>query len=153
MEIVRVNDLSGAKICDNLLTELIRYESGVDCLINNNFSVNNFYKKSLGNENINLAVAMDNNKSIGYVYAYRKFEKNTSFKNDIIIIDGLFVIDEYRHKGIGTKLIQYIENWAKEKYNNSYIEITCIKSNTNALNCYEKYGFKPIKETLRKKVN
>ena len=152
MKIVRVNDLNGAEICDKFLNQLIKFESDFDDLINSNFVVNNFYKKSLDNENINLSIAMENNKLVGYIFAYRKYEKNTSFKNDIIFIDGLFVDEKYRHSGIGTKLIKYIENWSREKYENPYIEITYIKSNINAEKCYKKLGYEPVREILRKKV-
>ena len=152
MEIVRVIDEKGAQICDGLLNELIKFESGLDDLINKNFFVNEYYKKVIDDENSYLALAIENTEPIGFVYAFREFEKNTSFIDDVIEIDGLFVKEKYRSLGIGTKLIKSVETWAKQTYGSAYIEITYLSPNLVAEKCYKKYGFEPAKVTLRKKA-
>ncbi len=52
----------------------------------------------------------------------------------------LYVIPEYRHRGIGKGLMAYIENWAKER-GNRQIGLQVFLSNTPALNLYHQLGY------------
>jgi len=59
----------------------------------------------------------------------------------------LYVIPEYRRRGIGKALMNYIENWAKQKRNASgeqtyrQIGLQVFQSNTKALNLYHQLGY------------
>ena len=60
---------------------------------------------------------------------------------DIITIDYIVVSKEYRNCGIGTKLLEYIEN----KYQNiNNITLEVRESNTAAINFYKSNGFKEV---------
>jgi GNAT superfamily N-acetyltransferase len=152
MDIKRVTNIEDAEICDNFLTGLINYESSIDKLINNKYIVKDFYRRALSNNNQYLALALENNVPVGFIYAYRKINKGTSFSDNIIEIDGLFIKEDRRKNGIGTALIKNVEEWAKATYETAHIEITYINGNTPAQKCYEKLGFTPIKTMLRKKL-
>ncbi len=152
MEIKRVTTIDDADTCDRFLTELIKYESNLDKVINDKFFVQDFYRRALDNENKYLALAFENNQPLGFIYAYRKIEKGTSFLDNIIEIDGLFIKEDSRSNGIGSALINAVENWAKKNYSTAHIEITYINANTPAERCYKKLGYTPIKTILRKKI-
>lgn len=152
MEIRRVTTIEDADTCDNFLTGLISYESAIDNLINKEFIVKDFYRRALTNSNQYLALAFENNAPVGFIYAYRKIDKGTSFSDNIIEIDGLFIKEDRRKNGIGTALIKNVEEWAKSTYETAHVEITYINGNTPAQKCYEKLGFAPIKTILRKKL-
>lgn len=151
MEIKRVTTIDDADICDQLLTELIHYESGIDKIINSKFVVNDFYHRAIESNQKYLALALENGEALGFIYAYRKIAKGTSFDDHIIEIDGLFIKEGRRSQGIGSALIKSVENWAKKTYQTAHIEITYINANKPAEKCYTKLGYTPIKTTLRKK--
>ncbi len=52
----------------------------------------------------------------------------------------LYVIPEHRRKGIGTALMQYAENWAKER-GDIQIALQVFQTNTPALNLYNQLGY------------
>ena len=71
---------------------------------------------------------------------------SNEYGGNLLHIDELYVIPEYRKKGIGTNLIKYlIEN----KFNNSIaiqVEVTAL--NIKAKKFYEKNGFKVSKNSI-----
>ena len=64
-----------------------------------------------------------------------------SMKDDGILLDEIYLEDEYRHKGIGTNIIKNILN------NNDIIYLWVYKENIGAIKLYKKLGFKTIDET------
>lgn len=54
---------------------------------------------------------------------------------------GMSIKNEYRNKGIGSKLLNSFINWAKEKPYLYAINLTVWKENVNAIKLYEKFGF------------
>ena len=56
-------------------------------------------------------------------------------------INNLFVLEEYRGKGIGKKLMETMMDAFKEKGINNF-ELYALNNNENALKFYEKLGFK-----------
>lgn len=152
MEIKRVTTIEDAELCDKFLTGLIQFESNLDTLINKKFVVKDFYKRVLDNKSKYLALAIAKGEAIGFVYAYREYTKGTSFEDNIIAIDGLFIKESFRRLGVGTALINSVSNWAKNTFGTYCLEITYINSNIPAEKCYKKLGFEPIKTILRKKI-
>lgn len=82
---------------------------------------------------------IENNKIIGYVKYLIMYDK--------IEIENIFVKEEYRKKGIGTKLMSYLIAKAIEKKAvNITLEVRI--SNEIARNLYKKFGFREV--ALRK---
>jgi GNAT superfamily N-acetyltransferase len=52
----------------------------------------------------------------------------------------LYINPEHRRKGIGTALMQYAENWAKQRGDNQ-IALQVFQTNTPALNLYNQLGY------------
>ena len=84
-------------------------------------------------------------KPVGYVFGYRQFAKGKIYKQNILILEALFVETEFRGKGVGKMLVNSFENWAKEKYEDFVIEITYINANKNAQKFYESMGYSSVK--------
>ena len=77
-------------------------------------------------------LAKENDKIIGILNGYSVYDEK-------IYIELLFVLEEYRKRGIGSKLIKRVENYYCNK-NFSYISlVTC---GFQAPDFYEKRGFK-----------
>ena len=70
--------------------------------------------------------------SIGYI-----------FENDSYVIERLAVIPEYRHKGIGKKLMEFIENIVRNK-NSKSIQLEMIDNNSVLKEWYKEQGYKVI---------
>lgn len=82
-----------------------------------------------------ISIAMDNDKII----AFLSIEVHHEDK-EYIYLDDLSVTKQYRHNGIGTKLISNAEAYAKE----INIRIICLhveKSNVAAFRLYERLGY------------
>lgn len=62
----------------------------------------------------------------------------------------MYVVPEYRGKGINGQLIHYLMDWAKER-NVSEIILDVYAENESALKAYEKIGFKP--DLLKMRLN
>lgn len=72
------------------------------------------------------------NDSIAGIFFVRDFE-------DGVLIDEIYLYDEYRNKGIGTELINSVDN------PNIYLWV--YKNNKRAISLYEKLGFTNVEET------
>ena len=141
------------KICDKFLEKLINYESNIDNIIMPNVTINNCYANSAKKENIYLTIAEYNEKAVGYVFAFLKHKKGSIDKKNIVFVEALYVDDSYRGLGIGKKLMNSVDLWAKQNFGNDYvIEVMCINNNISAMNFYKSLGYK-LERTIFRKEN
>ena len=147
---IRKASLSDAEKLNYLLTLLIRDEKQYDPNINENFVVDKFYEDIiLKNDNVILVSVIDNN-IVGYLYGYLLNEGDVCL-NKTSKIDAIYVLDEYRHLGIGSSLINKFKNWSKEN-DAKYIEIQVFNDNISAFELYNKEGFKKLKSTMINRI-
>lgn len=87
-------------------------------------------------------VAVENKKVIAWIHAFFAVR----VESDLFVEIAALVVDEkYRKAGIGKKLIEEVENWAKEK--NCYkIRVRCNVTRKESHGFYKNLGFKEIKE-------
>lgn len=71
--------------------------------------------------------------------------------NICYLIKDIFVEEEYRHIGIGKRLIEAIENYARKK-DYERIILNCYEFNKNAKGFYENEGFNTYVSTYEKKL-
>lgn len=86
-------------------------------------------------ERLNTIVILDNEKIVGYLSYVIK--KRHTGKLDV---DQLVILEEYRGKGLGKKLMEEAKQIAKENQCDR-IELNCWLFNENALNMYEHIGY------------
>ncbi|MGQ9845191.1 MAG: ribosomal protein S18-alanine N-acetyltransferase [Caldisericia bacterium] len=97
------------------------------------WGVNEFFREVNYNKFGRYFVVELNNVVIGYIGSW--------FLSDLIHITTLAVHPDYRRKGIGEKLMNYIlDIGKKEKYKTCVLEVRL--SNEKAINLYKKLGFK-----------
>lgn len=145
--VIRVLDQDRADICDGLLTKLIQDERQYDYFIDKNFIVKDYFKKVIKNKD-NILLCYEEDKIIkGYIYL--KIVDNTNKKG--YLIDGLYVDNEYRNKGIATKLIENALNVIKDT-NVDVVDINAMANNSAAINLYKRFGFNEFKISLRKNI-
>lgn len=73
---------------------------------------------------------------IGYTMLAKSF--STEFGKECIWLEDLYLMEEYRGKGIIPKFIDFV----KEKYPNKLLRLEVEKENSHAVHVYEKNGFK-----------
>lgn len=84
-----------------------------------------------------------NENVVGYIFCIIKRIKNNSNYNDLdyLFIDDICVKEEYRGQNIGSKLYNYIKEFAKEN-NLKSIRLNVWNFNENAFKFYQKNGMK-----------
>ena len=144
--IVRVLDVERANICDDLLTKLIQDERQYDKSIDKGFVVKDYFKNVIKNEENILLCYEENNIIKGYIYLKQMINNNKKG----YLIDGLYVEELYRNKGIASKLIEKALNITKDN-GIEVLEINVMSQNKKAIKLYKKYGFNEFKICFRKK--
>lgn len=135
--------LEDALVANKFLTKLINDEKKYDNNINDHCVVTSLYEKFYENDNVCLLVAKVNKEIVGYLYGF-VFESGDSLIETVITLDALFVLEDYRKKGIAKKLIDEFKVWAIYK-NAKFIELKVCDKNEAAINLYNKIGFNQTK--------
>lgn len=150
MEFIKIDSNLDCIEADKLLEQLINYESKLDKIINGNAIINDFHKRVLSHSNVFAYYAKENNVPIGYIFAYLKTPANEIINTNVVIVESLFVKEEFRCKGVGKTFISMLEEWAKSNFENYVVEITALSNNEKAIEFYNKMGYSEVKVILRK---
>lgn len=92
-------------------------------------------KNQIANENYSYYFINLNNQNTGYF--------GVSDKKDYLFLSKLYIMKDYRGKGIGHKAFDKIVQIAKD-LDRSKIRLTVNKHNKNTIKAYENWGFKTI---------
>jgi GNAT superfamily N-acetyltransferase len=93
------------------------------------------FEKMFNDSEKNIIVVEDNNIIVGFIEFVIRDKKTKS-----LWIDELFVNSDYRRKGYGKALMDYVDQFAKEN-NCQRVEFNCWKFNDNAIKFYNKLGY------------
>ena len=129
--IIRINNEVDASICDTLLTKLIQDEKKYNDYIDDNFVVKDYFKN----------VIKDNYQNIWWFQFF--FLPLHGY-----LIDGLYVLEEYRNNGIAKELINSSLSILKSK-NINFIDVNTMYKNKEANNLYKSLGFNEFKISYR----
>jgi len=99
-----------------------------------------YFRKKIEGKDECALIAIADGKIVGYlvgglaeVESYRKISQ-------IIELGNMFVLENYRNLGIGTKLIKEFFNWCKTKGINR-MKVVVSAGNVRGINFYKKNGF------------
>lgn len=143
-EIKKVTNIVDADRCDELLTKLIQDERKYNDIIDENYKVKNHFNKMLDDDNIILLAYYIDKLIVGYILV-RKIEDN------ICLLDGLYVEEQYRNNGIGNLLLNEAISQVK-KLNIKYVDINVMYNNIIAKRIYKKIGFSEYEIKMRKEI-
>ena len=106
------------------------------------------YLKKLRDKRQDLYIIKSNGVYIGLVQIYKyendiKFDKLDNYKN-IYEYDIFIGEEKYLSKGIGTKIINLVNDNIYKKYKADLILLRPFRKNKRAINCYIKCDFKEI---------
>lgn len=133
-----------ANKCDKLLNKLVLDERKYDNSISEDTKIFNYFKYMIRQKyNFLLGYYIDNN-IVGYTFI-KGVDKETA------LLDGLYVEEEYRNKGIATELITTAFKICK---NNKikYLDVNVMYENKEAKKLYNKFGFENLRIGLRKSI-
>ena len=136
-------------ICDDFLSKLNKYESNHDSVLNGEFKFSEIHKRSLQNDYVYIAMAIED-KPVGYVFSYLKTGKGKVHTTNVVEVEALFVEDGYRKQGIGKALINSVDDWAKDNFDDYVIELHAINNNSNSMNFYKHLGFNEVRTVFRR---
>ena len=88
----------------------------------------------------------ENNSILGYAMIAKSF--STEFGKPCIWIEDIYLKEEYRNQGIGSRFFEYIDN----KYPHHLKRLEAEKENTRAIHVYHKKGYEilPYMELVKK---
>ena len=92
-------------------------------------------------------IALVDNKVVAYLAGSINIQSSYVTKNQAEL-DNMFILEEYRNYGIGTKLIDAFKTVCL-KEGIEEIKVTAFAKNTNAINFYKKNGFQDFEVTLK----
>ena len=100
----------------------------------------NHYKKLITNHNSTIIIALSNSKAIGYLSATVEMPEDYRKQFKIAEIIELIVVEEFRSKNIGSRLISEFRTWAKQK-NCERTRVQVSAQNEKAIRFYCKNHF------------
>lgn len=145
--IKRVATNLDAKQCDDLLNKLILDERKYDKNIDENFIVKDYFKNIIQRENHYVLAYFKDNTIVGYIYL-KPIENDNKLG---YLIDGLYVLEEYRNQKIAKSLILEALN-ILSKIDIEFIDINVMWDNVVAKNLYKYLGFDEFKIQMRKYI-
>lgn len=106
----------------------------------------------IGKKRICLVAEYEGNL-VGYLIGYiQKIESIRPVKRGLL--EHIYIKDEFKNKGIGTRLIDSFIQWSKEKREDRILMMTYTQTiiqshvlhtaNTKAIQLYQRLGFKPF---------
>ncbi len=110
-----------------------------------------YYKKIIiEKKNITL-VAEEENKIVGYITGFiSKIDDDTKLKR-VAEADNMFILKEFRGKGIGSKLFKEFINRVKNK-KLKVVRLSAYSSNLRAIKLYHELGFKDYFVSMEKRI-
>lgn len=107
----------------------------------------------ISDENVGLYIAELDRKIIGLVHAIVKDAPNIPVfvESRYATIDSIIVKTGFQHHGIGTSLLDKIQEWSTAKGATS-IELNVYEFNKIAISFYEKHGYKTFSRRMSKEL-
>ena len=131
---------------DELLTQLIRYESQFDPNLNENCTITDNYCNKIGLDGHKFLLIEDEGEIVGYLYGFIA-QMPDVINQPAAFLDALYVDEKSRKKGYASVLFSDFKKFAQEK-GACRIELKVFSSNQKALGLYEKLLFKEFKKYM-----
>lgn len=108
-----------------------------------------YFSDMLNNEVVFIAIVDD--MMVGYLAGSINVESSYVTKS-LAELDNMFILEEYRKYGIGTKLINEFKSHCT-KIGIQEMKVTASAKNSNAISFYRKNGFDDYEITLKTSLN
>lgn len=155
MEIsIKKADITYLKDIQDLNNQLFELEySNFDPALNVGWSFERagekYFNNMLNNETV--YIALDKERVIGYL-AGRINIQGSCVTKSLAGVDNMFVLEQYRKYGIGTKLMNAFKDYCSQNKIEE-LKVTASAKNKNAIEFYMKNGFNEFEITLKQKID
>lgn len=111
------------------------------------------YLNMLEDKDAAVIVAEKNRKVVGVLYSIIEKDDGDEWAEPYrrVSIEEISVHSNFINQGVGTMLMEKVENWAKERGIKDMITLV-FDFNKNAIKFYEKNGYKPYSIKMVKKI-
>lgn len=99
-----------------------------------------YFKKRLTKNDSCVLAAYVNDKIVGYLAGGLNKKSSTRVLSKFARLESMFVLDEFRGQGIGTKLFQAFADWCRSK-GVGRLRVVAYPQNKKGINFYKKNGF------------
>ena len=151
IRLATLEDVSGIM---PIFAQIVDYHASIDSEVYTDADMSAFEQSvqdQLTKDNWKIFVAETNKKIVGFLTL--QMRSNRRQWGNVADTDGridcLAVDENYRHMGIGTKLMVEVEDYLKSQ-GIFEMRLTVSIHNPNAIKCYEKMGMKTYIYTMRK---
>lgn len=113
-----------------------------------------YYSGLIADENVGLFVAETGGKLVGFVHAIVRETPDIPVfvPRRYAIVDGIVVKSGFQNRGIGSMLMDKMQEWAIAKGATS-IELNVYEFNETAISFYEKLGYRTLSRKMSKELN
>ena len=140
-----------AKQTDGLLRKLILHEGKFNENITSSFIINPYFHTQYVMNDRDVIIATEDNIVYGYAFIRITTISGGIENHNTALVDGLYVEEDKRGQGVGTRLLEECKKWCKEN-NVKYLQINVINENKSAYDLYLKEGFSPYETKLKMKI-
>ena len=153
IRLATLEDVSGIM---PIFAQIVDYHASIDSEVYTDADMSAFEQSvqdQLTKDNWKIFVAETNKKIVGFLTL--QMRSNRRQWGNVADTDGridcLAVDENYRHMGIGTKLMVEVEDYLKSQ-GIFEMRLTVSIHNPNAIKCYEKMGMKKYIYSMRKEL-
>lgn len=99
------------------------------------------FKEIIGNDNAVVFIKLVDEKTVGFSQCQLRFDYVEGTQTSPVgYLEGIFILEEYRHKGYAKELLNACEKWVKDK-NCSEFASDCELDNYNSYKFHMSVGF------------
>ncbi|MBT3539297.1 GNAT family N-acetyltransferase [Candidatus Parcubacteria bacterium] len=160
MTTIRKAKLKDVPEISKLAVELLKYHADIDPYFapakNAVDSYSKHFARCVRSSLKQLLIAEVGNKIIGYALVEITFRPPVFKIRDTVLVSDMFVLEEFRKKGVSKKLFAELLDWVKHKkvkYKKlDYIELFVDTQDSVSPKVWKKYGFKEYMSRQRMKL-
>ncbi|KKQ35868.1 MAG: hypothetical protein US52_C0014G0013 [candidate division WS6 bacterium GW2011_GWA2_37_6] len=130
----------------------VEFHVGLDDVYYGDWDAREYLLNAIENDEPHLLVASENGNLVGFVTFDKGKEEYSDTKiKEFVEVKEIFVLPEFRGKGIGRMLLSEVEKFSK-KENLGWVKLQCSTKNPDALKFYESMDYRDRQRLLYKKV-
>lgn len=149
--ITRPASLNDLPVLNEFLQMLVNAERPFDITLQEGDLIYYDLKELIERDNSELLVLEIDGKLVGCGYAQIRPAKNYLLYKEYAHLGFMFVLPEYRGRGLNQQLISELMTWAKSKGIRE-VRLQVYTENNAAVRAYEKVGFKQILTEMRYEI-
>ncbi|MBI5229395.1 GNAT family N-acetyltransferase [Candidatus Micrarchaeota archaeon] len=139
------------ELSDRLLRQMMEIDKEIKLIKNHGPLKRKYYLTELKNPNSVFFKAVCDGKTVGFVFGTLKEGIPILKDDDYGNLNEIYLLPEFRRKGIGHRLMKSMRQWFKKK-GVKWMRLYALVKNKRAQTAYKKFGFMEFRKIMRMKV-